>query len=117
MATEKTPNYTLAQVAIMRDMYEAKGEPLDLTDAEVLASDPRMNAADGSPRKARSIVAKIGRELIPYQRKVAVSKTGEAIQSKLDIVAEIGKVVSGNLDGLDKAPKPALVAVLKALAA
>jgi hypothetical protein len=112
----KTPNYSAAQEALIEGMSDSVGT-LDLSHAETLAADPRMNASDGTPRKARSIVAKIGRMGLPYARKVAVSKTGEPVAHKRDIVAEIATVVKGNLDGLENAPKAALVAIRKAVLA
>lgn len=48
---------------------------------------------------------------LDYQRKEPTTKNGEPIVKKSDLVSEIAGVVSGNLDGLEKAPKPALVAI------
>jgi hypothetical protein len=115
--TVKTPNYSPAQEAIITAFHASVNRPLTFEDAGVIAANPLMNDADGTPRKARSITAKIGRMEIPYARKVAVRKDGTAVASKADIVAEIALVVSGNLEGLDKAPRDALVALRKALAA
>lgn len=116
MATEKTPNYSAAQEALIAAKAEAVGT-LNYEHATELAADARMNDADGVPRKPRSIVAKINRMGLPYARKVAVRKDGSPVASKADIVAEIAKVVTGNLEGLDKAPREALVAIRKAVAA
>ena len=111
----KTPNYTVAQENLI--LAAADAGTLNLAAAETLAANPAMNDADGNPRKARSIVAKINRMGLPYERKVAVSKSGEPVEDKADIVARIAVKVAGNLDGLDKAPKAALVAIAKAVAA
>lgn len=99
--TKKTASkYTAAQEQAIRDA--AAAGPLNQAAAEALA------ASFGSPHTTRGVVAKISRMGLPYARKVAVSKTGAPIEKKEDIVAEIAKMVSGNLEGLEKAPKPAL---------
>lgn len=76
----------------------------------------RLAAEFGPTFTARSVIAKINRMSLPYQRKVATTKTGAPVENKAAIVAEIAALVSGNLDGLDKAPKPALQALRDALA-
>lgn len=112
MVTEKAPSYTAAQVAIILDaIAAAPGGKGSLAVAETLAADPRMNDADGNPRKVRSIIAKMTRDQMPYERKPATTKTGEPVTKKTDLVARISAIVAGNLDGLDKAPKPALQAI------
>lgn len=116
MATEKTPNYTPAQEAIITAFAQRVG-PLNFEHATEIAAMPEMKDADGNFRKPRSITAKINRMGLPYARKVAVRKDGSPVASKADIVAEIAKVVTGNLEGLDNAPREALVALRKALAA
>ena len=65
----------------------------------------------GSGFSGRSVIAKAIRMGVAYERKVATTKTGGKIENKADLVAEIGKLVEGNLNGLDKAPKPALQAI------
>lgn len=77
----------------------------------------RLAAEFGPDFSGRSVIAKINRMQLPYARKVAVTKTGAKVESKETICKEIGSLVSGNLDGLDKAPKPALQALRDALAA
>ena len=107
MTTPKTSNFTATQEAMI-----VAASPLDLVKATALASDPAMNKADGSPRSYRSIVAK-ARTLdgVEYQRKAVTTKTGEPVEKKLDIVAEIAKIVEANLDGLEVAPKGALQSI------
>lgn len=68
-------------------------------------------------KSSRSIIAKIVRMGLPYERKQPTTKTGEPVTNKAKLVAEIGQVVSGNLEGLEKAPKPALVALRNFVAA
>lgn len=115
---DKTVNYTEAQEALIRQAFENKGAPLNFDDCKALAANPAMNDADGNARKARSITAKISRMAdVEYKAKEPVSKDGSPVERKSDIVAEIAKAVEGNLDGLDKAPKAALVALRNALAA
>ena len=111
MKTE-TPNYTPAQVAIL--VAAAAQAPLTFEDCERLAADPRMFDAEGNPRKARSIVAKITRDGIPYAKKVPVRKDGSKVETKAAIVADIAAkigVTVATLDGLDKAPRGAVIAV------
>lgn len=76
----------------------------------------RLAETFGPDFTGKSVIAKINRMGLPYERKVAVTKTGGKVESKTDIVAEIATFVSGNLDGLDKAPKPALQALRDVLA-
>ena len=105
--TQKTASkYSAAQEAAIR------AEPV--LNAEVAAT---LAASFGAGFTARSVIAKINRMGLPYQNKAKVTKTGGKIESKADIVAEIALVVTGNLEGLDKAPKPALQLIRDALAA
>ena len=107
MTTKKTASkYSLAQEAAIR------AEPV-LNQAVA----DRLAAEFGPSFTGKSVIAKINRMGLPYQRKVAVTKAGGKVESKAEIVAEIATMVSGNLDGLDKAPKPALQALRDVLAA
>jgi len=104
MKTEKTPNFTETQEARIREVASEQ-------------SDGKLNGAlaaqlaDEFGKSSRSVIAKITRMGVPYATKAPVTKTGEPVRSKEKIVAEIGAVVSGNLEGLEKAPKEALKAV------
>ena len=97
----KDPNYSEAQEAFIR--AEAANGPLNA------ASAARIGEALG--KSSRSVIAKVIRMGLPYERKLPTSKTGEPVTKKETLVAEIGAVVSGNLDGLEKAPKAALIAL------
>lgn len=110
--SKEVTNYTEAQEALIASMA-----PMDYTKAQELASDERMNDADGNARKARSIVAKAISMGVEYNRKVATTKSGEPVVRKAELVEQIARTVEGNLDGLEKAPKAALVALRDALAA
>lgn len=103
MAKEKVPNFTEAQEARIREA--AADGPLNLASATELA-----NELGKTPR---SIIAKIVRMNLPYVRKVPTTKTGEPIVSKTKLVEQISAVVEGNLEGLEKAPKPALQALAR----
>jgi hypothetical protein len=59
----------------------------------------------------RSVAAKAVRMNVPYERKVAVTKSGAPVEKKEAIVAQIAEIVEANLEGLDKAPKAALQAL------
>lgn len=100
MAKQTASKYSAAQEARIR--AEA---PLNQAKAEALATE------FGSKFTARSVIAKAVRMEVPYDRKVAVTKTGAPVERKEAIVAEIASLVGANLDGLDKAPKPALQAL------
>lgn len=105
----KETNYTAAQEA--RILEAAKAGPLNLESAKALA------AEFGGGKTYRSVVAKIGRMGVPYAKKVPVSKTGEPVIRKENLVAEISRFVPGSLDGLEKASKGALVNIRDAFAA
>jgi hypothetical protein len=104
-----TSNYTAAHETAIRDAA-ARG-PLNQAVAAELA------ASFGDKFTTRGVIAKISRMGLPYQRKVATTKTGAPVEKKDGLVAEISQLVGANLDGLDKAPKPALQALRDFLAA
>ena len=107
MATNKTASkYTPAMEQAIRD------EPV-LNQA--VAS--RLAESFGPAFTGRMVIAKINSMKLPYQKKAAVTKTGEPVERKEVLVTEIAKFVEGNLDGLEKAPKPVLQAIRDALAA
>lgn len=105
-AKKTASKYTPAMEARIRET-----SPLNQAAAEALA------AEFGNGFTARSVIAKITRMGLAYERKVATTKSGGKIESKEKIVAEIAEHVSGNLDGLDKAPKPVLQLLRDYLAA
>lgn len=75
-----------------------------------MTADIAVTLAAEFGKTPRSVIAKAVR-LEVYKSKEPTTKNGEPIEKKEDLVAAIGEVVSGNLDGLEKAPKPALVAI------
>ena len=117
---DKTPNYSDAQVALILATIEANGGVANKSVAETLAVDPRMNDADGNARNVRSIIAKMTRMDVNYQRQQPTTKDGKPVQKKNDLVARIAtlaNVPAAKLDGLEKAPKLALDTLAEALAA
>lgn len=119
MATEKTPNYSTAQVALILAAIEANGGVGNKSVAETLAANASMNTADGEPRNYRSIIAKMNRMNVPYERKVPTAKDGSAVEKKIEIVAEIATlagVAASKLDTLEKSSKGALQSLRDALA-
>ena len=107
MTLIKASTFTAAQEAMI-----IAASPLNLESATLLAAHPEMSKADGSPRSYRSVVAKARTlEGVTYARKAVTTKTGEPVEKKLNIVAEIAKIVEANLDGLEVAPKGALQAI------
>lgn len=110
MATQQTEkNYTAAQEARIREA--AANGPLNAETCEALAKE--------FGKKPRSVIAKVTRMELPYAKKGPVTKTGEAVVRKETLVEKIRGYTgaTANLEGLEKASKPALVAVLAALEA
>lgn len=106
MTKQATSKYTAEMEATLR------AEPvLNQAVAE------RLAAEFGEKFTARSVIAKINRMGLAYERKAKVTKTGAPIEQKEAIVAEIAELTGANLDGLEKAPKPALQALRNFLAA
>lgn len=105
-AKKSTSKYSAAQEQRIRDFG-----PLNQAAAETLA------AEFGAGFTSRSVIAKINRMGLPYEKKGKVTKSGEPVEHKDDLVKEIAAQVKGNLEGLEKAPKPALQAIRDFLAA
>ncbi len=97
--TEKTPNYTDAQTATIRD-----AAPVNKAVAQTLA--------DSMGKTLRSVIAKATREGV-YVAQGKTTKSGDPVVSKSDLVTSIAAIVGGNLEGLDKAPKVALHALAR----
>lgn len=69
-------------------------------------------------KSARSIVAKLSREGV-YNKKVHVTKTGEAVVKKdahADAIGAILQMAANDIESLTKANKSALKAIFEALA-
>ena len=84
--------------------------PLNLAKAQALA--------DEYDAKTKSVIAKALREKIPYVKQERVRKDGKPVASKNATVASIEAILEvdvGAFDGLEKASKSALEAVLAAL--
>lgn len=106
MAKQTEVNYTEAQENRIREMA-----PMNAEKAEILAKE--------FGKKAASVRAKAIRMNVPYEKKGPQTKTGEAVIRKETLVSKIAAFTApnANLDGLEKASKPALQAVLAALEA
>ena len=100
MAKEKVPNFTAEQEA----RIEA-GQPHNAETAAALAAE--------FGKSPRSLIAKMVRMGVAYQTKQRTTKSGAPIISKTKLVEQISAVVEGNLEGLEKAPKPALMALAR----
>lgn len=82
--------------------------PLNMEKAAVIAEEFGL--------KVKSVIASATRNGIEYERKARVGKTGEPVVRKEDLVTRIAEkfgVDVGELDGLEKANKRALEALLK----
>lgn len=112
---KNTSQYTAAHEAAIR--AAAAESPLNQARAAALAFDFNGGSETGK-FSTRGVVAKISRmDGVSYQRKVATTKSGDPVEQKAALVTEISALVGANLDGLDKAPKPALQAIRNFLAA
>ena len=100
---KRDPNYSEAQEQRIRDFTAEHGA--NASSAAVLATE--------MGKTARSLIAKMVRMDIGYQSKQPTTKTGEPVTSKAKLVEQLSSVVEGNLDGLDKAPKAALHALVR----
>lgn len=113
MTTEtsnKPANYTPAQEALILAAVAANGGVANKSVAEALAADERMNK-DGSPRNARSIIAKMTRMDVNYQAAEKLTKDGKPVTKKQDLVrtiSDLSGITAAKLNGLDNAPKLAL---------
>ena len=103
MTKEVVKNYSEAQEA-------------EMLAAGVIDNDAAIDFAAKFGKDVRSIRAKAVRMGI-YKAKEKVSKTGGKIESKEAIVADIAAIVGKNLDGLEKAPKQALITLRARLSA
>lgn len=111
MATEKTVNYTPAQVEFMKATYDPKASA-ETRKAQVQA------LADKFGKTTKSIVAKLVREGL-YAKAEYVTKAGEKPVKKDDTADAIGKVLGlqeNDTTSLAKATKPALAKIFSALA-
>ena len=107
----KGSKYTAAMVAAL-ETQAAKG-PLNLAVLTSLAEDAVFADAGVT---ARGLVAKARSMGLPYQKVERVSKTGEAVVRKDELVAQLEAAMG--LDGLDslaKAEKGALRKLVDAL--
>ncbi len=107
MTKLKTPNYTPEQEAAITAASEAG--VLNATVAAELAA--------SMGKTTRSVIAKIVRMNLPYAVKAPTTKSGDPVTKKETIVSEIAALIGANLDGLEKAPKPALFALRQHLLA
>ncbi len=118
MATEKNPNYTDAQVAIITGFKGTGADGrLTLADATTIAGMSAMDHPETGARKPRSIVAKINRLGLPYEKKAPTRKDGSAVASKAKLVEEIATLSGVTFEALDKAARADLVKLRDVLAA
>ena len=103
MTKEVERNYSEAQEA-------------EMMAAGVIDSESAKVFAEKFGKNPKSIIAKAVRLGI-YKAKERVSKSGGKIERKEEIVADIAAIVKANMEGLEKAPKLALIEIRKALSA
>lgn len=85
-------------------------QPLDWESAQALAEKHDV--------KARAVVASAVRRGLEYKRKERVSKTGEKVASKSDLVANVAArfdLAADDLAGLEKATKDSLRKLLSVM--
>lgn len=105
-------NYTSELVAII-EQAATTDNPLNLERAKELAALPEFVKADISHQ---SIIAKARDLKVPYERKVRLTKSGEAVMRKADMAAAIAKAVGfseTDLKSLAKAEKGDLRALME----
>ena len=100
--TAKAVNYTADMIAVINgyDSYNA---------------DVAQDIADQIGKSRRSVIAKIKSMGLPYPVKKPTRKDGSAVALKVDMVLAIAKALDMDaldLDGLTKAPRSALSALL-----
>jgi hypothetical protein len=105
---KSTSKYTAEMVALI-----TAAQPLDIEVCEQLSKDKLFASAGitgrGIASKARSLQ-------LQYVKQERVSKSGEPIATKIDLVKEIEKAIGATgLDSLAKAEKKALQALLRAV--
>ena len=98
----KAVNYTADMIAVINgyDSYNA---------------DVAQDIADQIGKSRRSVIAKIKSMGLPYTVKKPTRKDGSAVALKIDMVLAIAKALDMDaldLDGLTKAPRSALSALL-----
>lgn len=101
--SKEVKNYTDAQEARLREF-----DFIDNARALELAAE---FGKDVRSIRAKAVTMKL------YRAKVKTSKSGGAVESKEDIVAEIGSLIGRNLEGLEKAGKTQLQAIRDYIAA
>jgi hypothetical protein len=102
--SKSLPNYSASQVAAITNF----DGPLD--------KDAAITIALQIGKSPRSVIAKIKSLGMDYIVQRPVRKDGAAVARKADIVDEIARALSmdvADLDGLAKAPRSALIALLK----
>jgi len=97
------PNYTPSMLATIKG-YDSFNKEVATEIADKIGKSPR------------SVIAKIKNMGLPYTVQRPVRKDGSAISRKADTVAAIAKALDmelDDLDGLAKAPRSALIALLR----
>lgn len=102
MTKEVAKNYTEAQELRLQEAADENGGKID--------NDLALKLADEMGKDVRSIRAKAVRMEI-YKAKTKVSKTGDKIESKEEIAAEISALAGRNMESLAKAAKEDLKAL------
>lgn len=108
MTKEATKNYTEAQELALQEAADKAGGQIDNALAEVLAAE-----LDKDVRSIRAKAVRMGL----YKAKAKVSKTGDKVETKDEIAADIGQLVGRNMESLAKASKEDLKALRQALQA
>jgi hypothetical protein len=101
----RKPNYTPEMIAVIKGTNERPFNKAIATDI--------ARRIEKSPR---SVIAKIKSMGLPYAVQRPVRKDGSAISRKIETVAAIAKALDmdlDDLDGLTKAPRSALIALLR----
>jgi hypothetical protein len=107
-AMDKVKNYTEAQELALQEAADKAGGQIDNALAEVLAKE-----LDKDVRSIRAKAVRMGL----YKAKAKVSKTGDKVETKEEIAADISAIVGRNMESLAKAAKEDLKVIRELLRA
>jgi len=111
-ATKKTAKYSPEMVAAIQSAFQVDG----YMDAAKCVAVLETEAFAGSDITQRGVIAKVRSMGLEYRKAEKVTKTGEPVATKEDIVTEIEKALGvTGLGSLSKAEKPALRRLLSAV--
>ena len=108
----KSSKYTPEMVNLISNAADEAGS----LDFQICANLATLKVFEDAGITARGIVAKARTMGLPYNKQKRLTKTGQPVIRKDEIVVKIEKALGvGGLDSLSKAEKPALHKLLQAI--